>query len=140
MSRLAKLDWPERRLVLRALLLVIAVRAGLCLLPFRMMRRLGARVNRASSSMPVGRHIWAIRAVSRLVPGATCLTQALAAQVLLARSGHDSQIQIGVHTGEDRRFRAHAWLVCQNEIVLGAAEAQRYVPLADWHTTTERAL
>ena len=34
--------------------------------------------------------------VSRYLPGATCLTQALAAQALLTQSGFPSQVEIGV--------------------------------------------
>jgi hypothetical protein len=72
------------------------------------------------------------------VPGATCLTQALAAQVLLAQSGYHSRIEIGVTKDDERHFRAHAWVVCGNEIVIGGAEVDRYVPLAAWETTMGR--
>ncbi len=58
--------------------------------------------------------------------------------MLLAESGHDSRVQIGVTKDEHRRFRAHAWVVCGEEIVIGGAEAYRYIPLAAWDTAIGR--
>mgnify|MGYP002868468297 FL=1 len=137
LKKFAALSSRDRSLLLRALFLVAAVRTGLFLLPFRTVQRLTARANRRASQIhSVGRCAWAVRASSRYVPGATCLTQALAAQALLAESGYDSRIEIGVTKDEHRRFRAHAWVVCGEEIVIGGAEAYRYVPLAAWDTTT----
>jgi len=60
----------------------------------------------------------------------------LAAQVLLAQSGHESRIEIGVGKDEQSRFRAHAWVVYGDEIVIGAAGVDEYVPLAAWNATT----
>ena len=140
LKRFATLASQDRILFLRALLLVSAIRAGLCLLPFRVVQRLTARACRdAAAIQPAGLYVWAVRAASRCVPGASCLTQALAAQVLLARSGYDSRIEIGVTKDEQRRFRAHAWVVCGNEIVIGGAEVDRYVPLAAWETIIGRS-
>ena len=126
--------------MLRAFFLLCAIRTGLCLLPFRILQRLTgkARSSNAASIHPVGRCVWSVRATSRFVPGATCLTQALAAQVLLAQSGHNSQIEIGVTKDAQRRFLAHAWVVCGDEIVIGGADVDRYVPLAAWNTTIGR--
>lgn len=139
LKRFAALSSQDRYLLLRALCLVAAVRIGLFLLPFRTIQRLAARARRRARPIhSVGRCVWAVRASSRYVPGATCLTQALAAQVLLAESGFDSRIEIGVTKDEQRRFRAHAWVVCGEEIVIGGAEADRYVPLTAWDTTIGR--
>jgi hypothetical protein len=135
----ARLSSQDRSLLWRAFFLVAAVRTGLFLASFRTVQRLTARTRRRAARVhSVGRCAWAIRSASRYVPGATCLTQALAAQVLLAESGYDSRIEIGVRKDEHRRFRAHAWVVCGQEIVIGGAEAYRFVPLAAWNTTTGR--
>jgi Transglutaminase-like superfamily len=139
LKRFAALGSRDRSLFLRALFLVAVVRTGLFLLPFRTVKRLTARAGRRAAPIhSVGGCSWAVRAASRYVPGATCLTQALAAQVLLAESGFDSRIEIGVTKDEHRRFRAHAWVVCGEEIVIGGAEAYRYVPLAAWDNTVRR--
>ena len=90
---------------------------------------------RARSAVDCG---WAVRATSRYIPGASCLTRALAAQMLLTESGYDSRIEVGVAKDEHRRFHAHAWVVCEGNIVIGAEEAYRYVPLAGWDVTVER--
>jgi hypothetical protein len=139
LKRFAALGSQDRVLLLRALFLVATLRAGLCLLPFRVVQRLTGKACKGAAAIhSVGQHVWAVRAASRCVPGASCLTQALAAQVLLARSGYDSRIEIGVTKDEQRRFRAHAWVVCGDEIVIGGAQVDRYVPLAAWENIIER--
>jgi len=75
-----------------------------------------------------------IERLARLVPGASCLTQALALQYLLARSGHACTIKVGVRCDDAGRFAAHAWVTCEDQIVLGAANTR----LTDFTTLTER--
>ena len=62
-----------------------------------------------------------IERLAGFVPGASCLTQALALQWLLARGGHGSDLHIGVRRAGDGRFAAHAWVSCNGRVVLGAA-------------------
>ena len=69
---------------------------------------------------------WSVRAAARLVPGASCLTQALCAQQLLARRGRSSTVRIGVRQGEagggtGTDLRAHAWLLADGHVLLGGA-------------------
>lgn len=132
-KRFAGLNLLEQILLLRALFLVSAIRLGLFLLPFRVLQRFAQRPGRKSNIMySPGQYVWAVRAVSRHVPGATCLTQALAAQTFLTRSGHASRIEIGVRKDEQRQFMAHAWVVSGDQIVIGGAAADGYVPLEAW--------
>jgi hypothetical protein len=70
--------------------------------------------------------------VSHYLPGATCLTQALAAQALLTHSGFPSLVEIGVSKDELQRFHAHAWVVCQGQVVLGERKLERYNSLMVW--------
>jgi hypothetical protein len=56
---------------------------------------------------------------SRFVPEASCLTQALTAQVLLKREGFDPRLQIGVARDAAGAFKAHAWVECGGQIVVG---------------------
>jgi hypothetical protein len=74
---------------------------------------------------------WGVRNSARLVPGASCLTQALAAQFLLARSGYRSQLQVGVAKDPSGRLLAHAWLVSSGRVVIGGSsrELARYALL-----------
>ena len=111
MTRLLKL-WrltpTERRFLLGAALLVGGVRVGLSLL-------------HARDPMPAERIAWAVAAAGRGIPRATCLVQALAAQVLLARHGHVAQLRIGVARATEG-IAAHAWLERDGEPIFGAPD------------------
>ena len=65
---------------------VAAIRLGLWILSFKSLRgcltQASRKENEAGDSHAVDRIIWAVKATSRRVPKATCLTQALAAQVM----------------------------------------------------------
>jgi len=63
----------------------------------------------------------AVRSAARLVPGASCLTQALAARVLLEQGGHSSRLHIGV-SREHGDFEAHAWVEHDGSIIIGEIE------------------
>jgi hypothetical protein len=100
MERLRKflrLPSTEQRLLLEAALLMEAIKLGMRILPFRNLRRFLARVTDAlpgvrhpqHSASSAKRVAWAVETASGHTPGLkTCLVQALAAQVLLARRGH----------------------------------------------------
>jgi hypothetical protein len=135
--------------LIRVFILVAAVRLGLWVLPFRIVRKLvdaaarrptafrktvpahrenhncaqrgtgGSPVSSrsiASSSIDIATA--AIQIVSRYIPSATCLTQALAAQTLLARAGNIPILRIGV-LRSNGQFKAHAWVECAGRIVIG---------------------
>jgi hypothetical protein len=127
---------PARRAALpEALAAVIFVRLGLWFLPWRIWERVAGRL--PSAGMSVGSAettaqdvAWAVRRVSRAVPGATCLTQALAAQFLLSRRGYASRLRIGVARAPGARLRAHAWLESDGLIVLGGAGVEAFTPLS----------
>ena len=125
-KRFLRLPPADRGLFLRALFWVGAVRMALFVAPFQWVWRVCARrpdhadhADRAPVAAAVNRVdriVWAVRAAARCVPHATCLTQALACQALLSRSGYASRLEIGVaKDGDDagRRFEAHAWVVCE---------------------------
>lgn len=67
--------------------------------------------------------LWSVRQAARLVPGATCLTQAIAAQSLLGRRGEPSTVRIGVRRDVRGGFHAHAWLLQHGRTVLGGDES-----------------
>jgi hypothetical protein len=119
------LTGQERLLVMEALVVVIAIRLGLWLLPFQKLRALVAEMGKRPTStrrrhaLPVDRVAWAVRAVSPFVPRASCLTQALAGQVLLDRRGYLTRLRIGVTKRSQEGLEAHAWLECQGQVVLG---------------------
>lgn len=131
---LRRLTARERRLALTAIGLVALTRAALWLIPFCWIQRaLESRApKRALDSRDRARTThdvaWAIRLASRYVPRATCLTQALAAQFLLMRSGIESRIVVGVSNQES--FQAHAWVESQGSILIGSThDVERYAPI-----------
>jgi hypothetical protein len=133
---LACASWEERFLVVRALFVVCSIRLGLWLLPIGTVRRFVLRTGKTRSVCPsIPRLVWAVRAVSRIVPLATCLTQALTLQWLLSRYGHPSRIHLGARRNSTGRFEAHAWVECEGRVVIGGAEAPNYVSLANWEGT-----
>jgi hypothetical protein len=73
----------------------------------------------------------AVSSVARLVPDASCLTQALSVQFILACRGYASELNIGVKRGSDNAVEAHAWLVNGEWIAIGGTpdEIAEYVPL-----------
>lgn len=117
----------QRRLV-TVLMLVCSVRLGLSLLPFRLVERMLRKLVEPASTAARSRArdsevnrcvVSSVRRVSRYVPGASCLTQALAAQVLLARRGEFANLRIGVTRDDKGEFRAHAWIESNGKIILG---------------------
>jgi Transglutaminase-like superfamily len=119
---LVKLPPCERRLVLRTLPLVAAIRAALWVVPLRRVGRLMRACERLPFSvpvdLPVSRLEWAVLAASRRIPMASCLTQALALQFLLVRSGHASEIHVGVRKDDEAGFQSHAWVECEGRMLL----------------------
>ena len=114
---------------------VATVRLGLTVLSYRRMRAWfpAPPVQGVAAAGELRRVAWAVRNAARLVPRASCLTQALAGQLILARRGKSSQVRIGVARDEKGRFVAHAWLVSEDRIVLGGGEEdiRGFTPLAD---------
>lgn len=70
---------------------------------------------------------------SRYVPAASCLTQALAGQVLLNQHDAPALLRIGVAKNEQGTFQAHAWVESQGRILIGnSPELFRYTRLTEF--------
>lgn len=85
---------------------------------------------------------WSVRAAARLVPGATCLTQASAGQLLLARRGYGTTVRLSVPLAtRGGTLAPHAWLLSDEMIVLGGTpqEYARHRPLHDFDLPAEGA-
>jgi hypothetical protein len=133
LRKFARLRVSEKLLLLRAFFVVASIRMGLWVLPFRVMRRLafnGKRKKRSRYS--VEQFVWAVTETSRYVPGAACLAEALAGQVLLSRAGYSPRVQIGVAMNEKNEFEAHAWLVLKDQVLIGDIGLERFTPLTSW--------
>jgi hypothetical protein len=101
------------------------IRLGMWLLPFQTLCRMVAKRQgptgdlRKSDQDSIKRVARAVMIASRYVPSSTCLTQALAAMVLLGKIGQPASLRIGVSKGEEGNLRAHAWVESRGSIVIG---------------------
>jgi hypothetical protein len=68
----------------------------------------------------------AVERASRVMNDAACLPRAVAAEWLLRRDGHATNLSLGVSLDDDRRLTAHAWVECDGVMVIGGDEAVRY--------------
>ena len=104
--------------MVEALLLVLRIRVALWVHPFKRFQatyvtrgeRSGGKGDRCvddSAAKDVG---VAVRRSSRLVPGATCLPQAPATRVMLARRGVPNALLFGVARAENGGLQEHAWI------------------------------
>ena len=133
--KLASMEPAELALLVHACLLLVRIRVALWLLPWRRVLALLPQEVTPATRFSVDRLERAVRAASRIVPRATCLTQALALNHLLARGGYASVVRIGV-TNEHGRFAAHAWVECGGAPLLSsAAEVAQYAQLLAWAST-----
>ena len=136
-ARFRRLSTAERRLFFGALALVTLIRLALWTVPFRMTQKAIAAARRPVGKKPapdrgtIRRVAWAVEAASRRVPGATCLTQGLAVQVLLGRLGQPSELRLGVAQTASGKLEAHAWVEANGRVIIGGAVMgfQRYTRL-----------
>lgn len=86
----------------------------------------GASPSRSDAPLPaaaLAEVAWSVAAAARAVPGASCLTQALAGQALLARRGIASTVEVSLPAG-GAGFRPHAWLIAGGRVLLGGTAAE----------------
>lgn len=130
-KRWRALSGEDRIWLRRAFLHVALVRFALWTCPFMAIKHFAAHARRRWPTDSPGRIAWAVDAAANRIPRATCLTRAVALQILLAKTGQPSRVEIGV--AKDREsFGAHAWLVAGGDVLIGATEAVRYRPLFAW--------
>ena len=114
-----------------AFVLVVAMRLLLVVMPFRHAARASAWLASRREWLPrqaPARAAHRIARVARWVPGASCLTQALAARCLLAWLGHTSVVRYGVRPSP-AGLEAHAWLEHDGVVLLGGPDVDGFVPL-----------
>ncbi len=128
MKRIGSLRWADWMLLAQAGVVVLACRVALWTMGVRgarkVVRLMAGGIRLKADPTSAARAPWAVRAAGRRIPGATCLTQALALQAMLERAGRPCRVEIGVAKAES--FEAHAWLVCGDAVLLGDAGAARF--------------
>lgn len=136
--RLLRAPSAERRRALEAAATLGSVRLALWLLPYRHVRTM-FEPRRRPGPLPLGdgeraariaETTAAIRRGARLIPAASCLTQAIAARRMLARRDVPSTLRIGVAKGDDAHLQAHAWVESGDDVVVGGRpDLDRYALL-----------
>lgn len=125
-SSFIKLPTMDKLVAIESLFWVILIRFMVWVFPFKFVQKRVQKIaNHPSSgsvpSVSMPRLKAMIVIVSRYVPRATCLVQALAGHILFSRHGYTTSIKIGV-LNENGEFEAHAWLEHDDLVVLGESE------------------
>ena len=119
-TRFLRLPAPQRAILLRTVFTLWSARLATWLLPFPTGRRLLVGSRRATNPTLTRDQVgWAMRHAQRVVPQATCLPQALAAEALLTRGGLPADLRIGVRKDAGGKLLAHAWVESEGRIVVG---------------------
>jgi len=132
LRKFVDIDRRRRRLVLQAFVVVAASRVLLAIMPLRKVRPLMPALARVVIRRPkptaLAELVWALSAANRRVSGA-CLSNALAAESLLARYGYTPVLRIGA-TLTTGTLTAHAWVEHDGEVVIGGPESvvRQYSP------------
>jgi transglutaminase superfamily protein len=136
-NKFIQLTLAEKSLLFRCAGAVAFSTVGLRIFPWHRLQSVllkiaGRQTRQLHSSRPTVEQIkWAVRASSHFIPKATCLPQALAAQYLLVRCGYAADFQIGIARNQGGKLEAHAWVVGENQTVIGEVkELERFTPLS----------
>jgi hypothetical protein len=81
----------------------------------------------------------AVRRASRLVPGATCVPQAIAMASLLSPSSRELAVVLGARRDATGRWIAHAWVEV-DQVPWPATGADAFQRLAAYHRSAHWAL
>ena len=120
MRKYVRLPARERAVLTRTIITLGAARLAMWILPFPVGRRwLVGKRRTKSPTITRDQITWAMAQARRVVPRATCLPQALAAEALLTRGGLAAELQIGVMKTEAGKLLAHAWVESEGRIVVG---------------------
>lgn len=136
LNRFRYLPLSEKFGLISAFLLVLVIRIGLWVLPFPLLQKLLSRITlltfrRERENLEIVQKIvYFVRAASRFVPRATCLTQALTTLVLIRWRGQVADLKFGVLLNENKTLAAHAWLEKDGRIIIGKLPRhERFVTL-----------
>jgi hypothetical protein len=125
LATLIALPRSERALAVRAVGVLLGVRAALALLSFVRVRALIDRLTHRPDAVADEGAARAVRRAvdraARTVPGSACLSQALTAELLLRRAGCEARVSIGV-APDGAPLAAHAWVESAGVLVTGDAD------------------
>ena len=127
-----KLSSARKSLLIKSLIMIIFIRVSLSLFSFSSVKNISKKFSKPNKNQKnkiiIEEIVWSVRVASIYVPKATCLIQAITAQILLSRYNYLSKLKIGVMKGHE--FEAHAWVEINDKIVLGESE-EKYIPILE---------
>lgn len=136
----ARVQSKDIPLLVQALFWVCWVRLGLSFFSLEKTRRrsLPKTLVRSEAGPDVARMAWAVRRTARFVPMATCLTRALALQIMLSRKGLPTELFLGVGHSKAKEFIAHAWIERDSAILIGGSDRKiaSYSKIASYGPTS----
>lgn len=127
----------EYILAFEAMAMLGAARLLIARAPFR---RVMQRVSRQSGQLSIAEDrlpnvLRAIDRAARRAPfRAKCFEQALAGHWMLGRRGIATRLHYGIGAGGADNLRAHVWLSCGPDIVLGQDGRQAFAEVGVWPT------
>jgi len=135
-SKWNKLTFRQKKLWLKAAVLLLLVGITLKLLSFSTFRKLYLKISKNFPLKPVPdaeipEISWSVESAARVLPlTLLCLPQALTVRYLL--SGSDGiKMHIGVHKDATDRLQFHAWIEKQGKTIIGELPTY-YQPLWVW--------
>jgi hypothetical protein len=132
-SKFLNLSSTEQRLLIKTWILLGLISLGLQLFPFSTLRKLVYRfrsiLGGGEKEFPEDRLVWSVGVVSRYIPKATCLGQAITTQLLLQQAGYQACLHIGVTEAEKGGLKAHAWVESQGKVLIGGIDLNQYTHL-----------
>jgi hypothetical protein len=139
LTRLTRMSWSNRLLLVEALATLTAASLAIRLLPFRRVVAAAAVFGRAGPDDAARRqyHVrrlrWAVEACADRVPWrAVCFQRGLALHVMLRRRAIPSVLHYGVSQTSDKGLRAHVWITESGNDVLGCEMAGEFTCLASF--------
>ena len=146
LTRYFQLSISKQLLLIESVQIMILIRIGLRLLPYKTMNRLLKRfdreigLNQKTNNNRQDDIIWAISKTGEKLYGEnTCLPLALAGQLHLNLHGFPARTQLGVTKTDEGMIIAHAWVECNGEVLIGGPEHEikKYIILSEMDKNTK---
>ncbi len=138
LARFLRLPLADQGLLMEAAACLACCRFAVRLVPLTSLRQTLKRLATLIRTIPEKSPDAAVRIgsavhlVSRCLPKATCLPQALAGEFLLLRRGLPARLRLGVNERPGGGIQAHAWLESGERIIVGGPDAPaQYASLLD---------
>ena len=136
LNKFRSLSEPEKRLLLKAVFLILLIRFIMVMIPFNIINgfivnTFKPKKNPYVSNYPLADRIrWAVDAVSNKIPFAkNCLIKSMTIHILLTNYGYESTMHFGVAKDNEHRLKAQAWIESEGKVFSGESELGYYTLL-----------